>query len=144
MPKNQSNQEFENYLDKITGSLSLNIDEKNELKEEWLQHLVDSKDHFVQKGMKEQEAIDQAMKQFGGVDQLQSELKRNMASLRNMHFLKELVIWTICLMAASVGPSIFTGETFQVSYLTVAVCLLFCCYGIYHIMINVETISLFL
>jgi hypothetical protein len=136
MLNSQGVQEFEDYLDKIMGTLSLSMDEKNELREEWLQHLVDSKDHFMQKGLREQEAIEYAMKQFGGVDLIQSELKRSVVSLKNMHVLKELVIWAICLLAVSVGPGFFTGVSFQIYYITSSFFLLFCCYSIYHIMIK--------
>jgi hypothetical protein len=134
--KNKCIKEFEDYLNQITESLSLSIDEKNELKEEWLQHLIESKDHFLQKGIIEQEAIQQAMKQFGGVEKLQSELKRSMVSLQRLHFLKELVIWLICLLATIMGPSLLIGAYFQVYFILFPLFLLFCCYVIYHIMIK--------
>ncbi|MEX2459705.1 MAG: hypothetical protein WD469_00155 [Paenibacillaceae bacterium] len=49
--KNHHIQEFEDYLNKIIESLSINREESKELKEEWLQHLIDSKDHYMQKGI---------------------------------------------------------------------------------------------
>lgn len=129
-------QEFEDYLNHITDSLGLGQDEKDELKEEWKQHLVDLMSDFIQKGASKSEAIELSIKQFGEIHILQSEVRKSFLNPRKMHLLKESLVWIICLIVASIGPILLINAYYKLYFVTVPLTMLAICYGVYHIAIR--------
>jgi len=128
--------EFNTYLNNITGSLNLEQEEERELQEEWYQHLIDLMDNFIYKGFTENEAIVLAIKQFGEVQVLKSEINKNFLNPRKLQVIKELVVWFICLIAASVGPSLLINAHYSISFSIGPIVLLGICYTIYHFILK--------
>lgn len=130
--RQQSVKEFEAYLARVAERLSLDKTEIDELKEEWRQHLIDRMNHYIAKGVTEQEAIEMAIEQFGEADLLGSEVNRSCVSARKSFFVKEGLVWLICLVAASIGPGLLIGAHYQLYFITLPLLCLVLCSAMYH------------
>ncbi len=127
---------FKTYLDQITSSLNLEQEEERELQEEWYQHLVDLMNDFIHKGVPKDESIQLAIQQFGEVPLLKSEINRNFLNPRRLHFMKELIIWFICLVATSIGPSLLIDAHYSIFFSIGTIVLLGICYVIYYFVLK--------
>lgn len=124
--------EFETYLNEIMKSVQLNQVEIADLKEEWNQHLVELMNDFVQKGFSKSEAVELAIKQFGDAQHISSQMEKSYFPFWKIHFLKEILVWMICLVAASVGPILLINAQYQMLFIIGPLILLTICYGMYH------------
>lgn len=136
LDKPRENREFEDYLTRIMEPLALGKEEKADLKEEWLLHLTDSMNHLTRQGMPEKEAIEHSIKQFGEAELLQAEVNKSYSSSLKTHLLKELLIWGICLIAASTGPGLLINAHYHIYFIIWPLILLVLCYGIYHVIVK--------
>ncbi|WP_202079014.1 permease prefix domain 1-containing protein [Caldalkalibacillus salinus] len=129
----QSVTDFHTYIERILGDLALDTQEKQDLREEWLQHLEESKQHLMQaEELSEKEATKKAMAQFGAEDLLQNEVKSHFNSVYKQHITKESLIWLICLIAGSIGPVLLINAQYQSYFVTAPLMCLLICYGLYH------------
>lgn len=127
---------FVEYLDYITDSLNIEEGEVCELREEWYQHLVELMEDFIDKGVSRDEAIYLAIKQFGDVPLLKSEVNRSYPSSRRLNFIKELIVWFICLIASSIGPSLLINAHYRIFFSIGPIFILGICYGLYHFVLK--------
>jgi hypothetical protein len=128
--------EFEAYLLTILEGLQLDPDERGELLQEWNQHLHDLFEMYLDQGLSEQEAVKLALRQFGNADELHAEVKKSYPSPKHMMYLKELMIWVLCLIAASVGPWLFIHARYSVSFIIFPLLALVACTLVYHVLIT--------
>lgn len=68
---------IDEYINSITNSLNLNKKEKEELSEEFRDHLNLLKSEYIQKGLSPEEAESEAVKSFGDSGRLKYSLSRN-------------------------------------------------------------------
>ncbi len=125
-------QRFEPYLRQLSEQLALEREEREELIEEWRQHLLDAMRDGMERGLTPDEAAGQAMRQFGEIGRLQKEVNESYPSARKMLFLKELIVWAVCLSACLVGPGLLIGAHFRVDFITFPLTVLLFCSAIYH------------
>ena len=124
------------YLDSITEYLSLDNEEEKELKKEWYQHLEFLMNDFINKGVSRNEAIQLSINQFGEPNMLRTEVNKNFLSPRRLHLLKELFVWSICLIAASIGPVLLINAHYSVFFVSGPLVYLAICYGIYTFVVR--------
>lgn len=129
-------EQFERYLQEITSRLEIDEQEKKELKEEWRQHLYDSLDSLMKKGMDKDEAINAAIQQFGEVEPLKEEVNRTYPSARKLHYQKELFIWLTCMLAAMIGPYLLIRAHFNIGFILTPMIFLAVSYALYHYVVK--------
>ncbi len=128
--------EFEKYLNLILESLALEKEEKEDLKVEWNQHLIDMMHDFNKQGFSKEDSINLSIKQFGDPNLLQSEVEKSFPNDKKMQLLKEVFVWLICLIAASVGPSLFINAHYRLYFITFPLIVLILCSLLFHIIIK--------
>jgi len=124
--------EFTNYVTSFTGTLSMNPDEKDELLEEMEQHLGELMAHFIKQGHSKEEAVKLAMEQFGSPDQLRPEFQKSHIPSWKQRMSKEILIWLICLVATSIGPSLLINAHYTILFVVAPLMFLIVCALLYH------------
>ncbi|XEC95767.1 permease prefix domain 1-containing protein [Paenibacillus tarimensis] len=128
--------EFEEYLLTILEGLDLEPGERDDLFEEWHQHLTDLMNKFMNRGFSKQEAHTLALQQFGDAADLHAEMKRGFPASRNMVWLKELLIWSLCLIASSIGPWLLINARYSLSFILFPLLVLLACAIFYHVLLS--------
>ncbi|WP_199615291.1 permease prefix domain 1-containing protein [Paenibacillus alkalitolerans] len=124
--------EFTDYVRSFTQSLPINSHEKDELREELERHLVELMAHFIEQGHSKEEAVKRAMGQFGDPEELQPEFQKSHIPSWKQHMSKEILIWLICSVAASVGPSLLINAHFTPLFVVAPLMFLIICALLYH------------
>jgi hypothetical protein len=75
--------EFDAYISNIVGALRIGKKKKEELADEFKDHLNSLKTEFVQNGFTEEESIQKAIECFGKTYDIQKKLQKSLANLRN-------------------------------------------------------------
>ncbi|MCA0754721.1 hypothetical protein KP806_06630 [Paenibacillus sp. N4] len=132
--------EFKAYLRSVIDGLGLDADSGEELFQEWYQHLEELLNKYLQDGFNRQEAIKQALRQFGAAEQIRAEWKKSSPGRKAMLGLKETTVWLLCALASSVGPWLFIQATFSLFYLAVTLPVLLICGAVYHILLSRLTV----
>lgn len=135
--------EFEAYLRSVIDGLGLDSDDGEELFLEWHQHLEELLNKYLQDGFNRQEAIKQSLRQFGDAEQLQTEWNKSCPGRKALLGLKEITVWLLCALAASVGPWLFIQAPFSLFYLAVTLPVLLSCGAFYHILLSRLTVRPF-
>lgn len=78
------------------------------------------------------------------LDKELSEIKKSFHSPFKKHLLKEIVVWMICLVAASVGPILLINAHYKLYFITWTVVLLAVCYSLYHFVFRRITVPIIL
>lgn len=128
--------EFEQYLDRVTDSMMINEEEKQDVKQEWRIHLHSLFDEYVKKGHSENEAIMLSLEQFGEPSLIESEVKKGFMNHKKSFFLKEMFIWMICLVAVTVGPMLLINAEYSPWFMLGTIVILAICYCIYHFILS--------
>ena len=123
---------FEEYLNQIVLSVKIDRQEKKQLKREWNQHLFDSLNNLIQRGFSQDEAIEMAIQQFGTPELLKQEIAQIYLLSRKQQRLKELSIWIICLIAASIGPYLLIEAYYSIGFTLTSALALVLYYFVYH------------
>lgn len=89
--------EFDKYLNSIIKNLPVSKNEKAELFDEFRDHLRMLKQDFVNKGMSEDEATNEAIKSFGESNVLKSGLSRNLNKFKTTPNILFGIAFTILL-----------------------------------------------
>lgn len=92
---------FDEFIDSITGDLKVSNRKRNELVEEFKDHLEMLKKEFMGKGLIEDEAINSAIKSFGDDKELKKILSDSLFSYRSipntlLGVIFYLIIFRIC------------------------------------------------
>ncbi len=90
----------------------------------------------MDQGFSEQEAIKLVLQQFGDAAKLREEVKRSYPAPRSMMWLKELLIWALCLTAASVGPWLFIDARYSVFFVIFPMLVLLVCAFVFHVLLS--------
>lgn len=77
-------EKFKSYIDSITKELSCTASEKQELAEEFADHLYLLKQEYIEKGFMEEEAVNMAIHTFGENHNLGKELQKSMFPFRKI------------------------------------------------------------
>lgn len=78
-----------------------------------------------------------AIQQFGKPELLKKEVAQIYLYTRRQQRLKELAIWIVCLIAASIGPYILIKAHFSIGFILTSAFTLLCFYFVYHKVIKV-------
>lgn len=124
--------EFERYLLAILEGLELDSVEREELLKEWEQHLNDLLKQYMDQGFHKPEAIKLALQQFGDKAELHAEVKRSYPVPGAAKWLKELLIWMLCLLAASIGPWLFVNARYSLFFVLFPLPVLLACAFFYY------------
>lgn len=77
-------QKFDEFINTITGDLKISNRKKNELIDEFKDHLVMLRNEFIEKGLSEDEAINSAIESFGDPKELKKKLSDSLFSYRSV------------------------------------------------------------
>ncbi|QYR22420.1 permease prefix domain 1-containing protein [Paenibacillus sp. sptzw28] len=124
--------EFTDYVRSFTETLTLNPEEKDELREELEQHLGKLMTQFIVQGQSKQEAMKRSLEQFGDPEQLRPEFQKSHIPSWKQYMSKEILIWLICLAAASVGPSLLINAHYSPLFVAAPLMYLIVCAMLYH------------
>ncbi|WP_029192616.1 permease prefix domain 1-containing protein [Paenibacillus harenae] len=124
--------EFTDYVRSVIEALSLNPEEKEELREELEQHLRELMTHFIEQGQSKREAMKLAKEQFGDPEQLRPEFQKSHIPSWKQYLSKEILIWLICLVAASVGPSLLINAHYTLLFIAGPLMFLIICTLLYQ------------
>ncbi len=75
--------EFESYVNTITDGLGLNMKKKEELAEEFKDHLESLQSEFIKNGFSESESTKRAIERFGESSYIKKKLYKSLLSFRN-------------------------------------------------------------
>lgn len=91
-------EELQRFVRNITVDLPLSEAEKEELREEMLQHLEDHVQELLVKGYSEGEALEEAMQSFGNHQAINSQLKRvYFPFFQLFRYVWSVIITSVCL-----------------------------------------------
>jgi hypothetical protein len=124
--------EFEEYIRTVMSQLPLEPEEREELREEWRQHLTDRMNDLLQQGYARSEAIEQAIRRFGDADTIRSEWMKARPPLRKLRLIRELAVWIACLAAAFVGPALLIRARYDFVFMAWTFVVLLACGAFYH------------
>jgi hypothetical protein len=77
-------QKFDEFINTIIGDLKISNRKKNELIDEFKDHLVMLRNEFIEKGLSEDEAINSAIENFGDPKELNKKLSDSLLSYRSV------------------------------------------------------------
>jgi hypothetical protein len=66
----------------------------------------------------------------------ESIINKNHQSAKKLNFLKELLVWLICIVATSIGPSLLISAPYDIAFSIASVILLVICCVSYHFIIK--------
>ncbi|UWG96574.1 permease prefix domain 1-containing protein [Dehalobacter sp. DCM] len=132
-------EEFEHYVRTIISGVNLELREKQELADEWKQHLYDHYAALRSSDLDQDEAIRTVIAQFGDIQMIQHEVNQAYPSAKKRHILKEMCIAGLCLIACIVGPKLLIEAYFQYYFIAVPIIALAIAYGIYHLAVKRQT-----
>lgn len=124
--------EFTDYISSLTEAVSIHAEERDELREELEQHLNELMHHYMEQGQTKLEAVKSAMKQFGDPEQLQPEFQKSHIPYWKRFVSKEISVWLICLLAASIGPILLINARYTPIFVAFPVMFLIVCALLYH------------
>ena len=75
--------EFDTYINTIIGGLKISKEKKEELAEEFKDHLESLKSEFIKDGFSEGESIKRAIERFGESNDIKKKLHKSLFSFRN-------------------------------------------------------------
>jgi len=75
--------EFDTYINTIIGGLKISKEKKEELAEEFRDHLGSLKSEFIKDGFSEVESIKRAIERFGESNDIKKKLHKSLFSFRN-------------------------------------------------------------
>lgn len=127
---------FDDYMKKIIEDLQLEIEEKDELEEEWKQHLYDHFESLVKQNIEEEKAVQTVLEQFGEIALLQEEVNRTYPSSKKIHIQKEITIGIIAFIASIIGPGLLIGAHFQSYFVIAPIQALMVAYLVYRFLIK--------
>jgi hypothetical protein len=95
--------EFDAYINKIIGSLKVDKKQKDEIVEEFNDHLYMLKKEFIENGMTEENAAKEAIKTFGDSMDLKKYLSRNIIDYKTIYN----ILFGILLLVSVFGIGAF-------------------------------------
>ena len=75
--------EFDTYINTIIGGLKISKEKKEELADEFRDHLESLKSEFIKDGFSESESIKRAIERFGESNEIKKKLHKSLFSFRN-------------------------------------------------------------
>ncbi|WP_068775567.1 permease prefix domain 1-containing protein [Paenibacillus sp. FJAT-26967] len=120
----------ENYLNELLIPYPASTEEKEELKEEWRQHLCESIQSQISQGNTEEEAIRYALHQFGSPELIRGQMQPPVHKA-----LKEAFVWLLVLIGCVTGPYLLIGARFSFLFIGAPLLVLSLCTLLYHFVI---------
>ncbi len=108
--------EFDDYISSIIGNLSVSKNKKNEMADEYRDHLEMLKRDYINNGLADEEAVEKAIKSFGDSNKLKIKLSHNLHNYRSIPNIMFGIIFTVLLFVAGRDipvPSIFMSADFM-------------------------------
>jgi hypothetical protein len=139
LSERQSIKEFDQYLERLLSNIQLDKEEKEELGEEWKQHLYDHYHSLRKKGIDEVTAIQTSIEHFGEIEMLQQEVNNTYPNAITSHVQREVLIGVIILIASIIGPSILIEAHFRAYFIIAPIQALILAYIIYRFVIKKQT-----
>lgn len=127
---------IEDYIGKLVTRLTIRLQDKRDVEEEYRQHLYESYYGRLESGLSQRHAAEETLRQFGGVAHLKDEINRSYGPAVQHFLLQEGFVWIMILISAMLGPYIINNSSSQLELIICPIVYMTLACLFYHLIIN--------